>query len=57
MDEKLSEGIPVKKTNKSSVPKIKFVDLNIWSRDLHNLEIMLVSRLAKREDSINPAPF
>ena len=29
MDEKLSEGIPVKKTNKSSVPKIKFVDLNI----------------------------
>ena len=37
------KALPVKKTNKSGVPRIKFVDINI-------LEIMLVSRLAKRED-------
>ena len=29
MVEKLSEDLPVKKTNKSGVPRIKFVDLNI----------------------------
>ncbi len=28
MDEKLSEGCSNKKTNKSGVPRIKFVDLN-----------------------------
>ena len=44
------KALPVKKTNKYGVPRIKFVDLNIKSGDTDNLEIMLVSRLAKRED-------
>ena len=50
MGEKLSEGpSPVKKTNKSGVARIKFVDLNIWSRDYVSLEIS-----KKRGLSINP---
>jgi len=39
----------VKKTNKSGVPRIKFVDLDIWSRDYVSLEIS-----KKRGLSVNP---
>ena len=50
MGEKLNEGLSVKKTNQSGVLRIQFVDLDILSQGKHNLEIMLVSRLAKTED-------
>ena len=45
----LVKVLPVKKTNKSGVPRIKFVDLNILSRDYVILEIS-----KKRGLSINP---
>ena len=43
------KALPVKKTNKSGVHRNKFVDLDIQSRDKHNLEI-----IEKRGSSINP---
>ena len=49
MGEKLSEGPSSQETNKSGVPRIKYVDLNIKSRDYLSLEIS-----KKKGLSINP---
>ena len=51
MREKLSQSTSAKKTNKSGFPRIKFVALaSKYLISRLTQEIMLVSRLAKRED-------